>query len=77
MKRAKTSRQVRLLIFGGLLLNNSTIFLHSQYKAVPDFLCGLLVGLGLTMMIAGLIKQSRGGSACTSSNETAGTKTTD
>ena len=77
MKRAKMTKQVRLLIFGGLLLNNGTIFLHSQYKTIPDFLCGLLVGFGLTMMIVGLIKQTRGGSACTSPNETAVTKTTD
>ena len=58
------SWQVRLLISIGLILDTSMGFLHTQFPAIPDFIIGSLMGLGIGMTFAGLIRQKRIGGAC-------------
>jgi len=65
MKRNKMSRRGQLLIAAALLINSCTMFIHNEYKAIPDFIVGMLMGSGLGIMIIALVRERRNGrNAC-------------
>ena len=68
MKRNKMSRRGQLLIATGLLINSCTIFIHNEYRSIPDFIVGMLMGSGLGTMIIALVRERRNGNSKCSLN---------
>jgi hypothetical protein len=59
MKRTKASRRLMLMIATGLLLTSSTTLLN-KYVNMPDAALGVITGVGIGIMIAGLVWERRG-----------------